>query len=129
MNADRAWRRRADLNTLGLAVLLLLMAFLFQQSFQQGNDIEDAGKQARTEIVDASAAAVGLGCRDVNVLRQEQRRTIIDGRPRLKALYKDGAITRGLYVVALRQGNIRLKRLADKDCTARVRNYRKSALK
>jgi len=38
---EQAWRRRADLNSLGLAVLLILIAFLFGKTFSLAGDLRD----------------------------------------------------------------------------------------
>jgi hypothetical protein len=38
--ADRAWRRRADINSLGLAVLLLLIALLYADAQSTSKDIQ-----------------------------------------------------------------------------------------
>ena len=90
--------------------------------------IKRAAAERRRQIVTAGQRAVGLICHDVNLQRREQRRTIVEGRSRLRALVADGSITRGLYRVALEQGDRRLRRLAPIDCDARAAVFRDTAL-
>jgi hypothetical protein len=87
-----------------------------------------AATERRHQIIMAGERAVALLCRDVNLQRREQRRTIREGRTRLRALVADGSISRGLYREALEQGDRRLQRLAPIDCDARAAVFRETAL-
>jgi hypothetical protein len=131
----------AILGTLIAAVvaLALLCGYLVHVQDDQAQDIEDAAvvrdaklKEAaadrRRQIIRAGERAVALICRDVNLQRREQRRTIREGRSRLRALATGGDISRGLYRTALEQGNRRLLRLAPIDCVARAAVFRETAL-
>jgi len=50
---EQAWRRRADLNSLGLAVLLVLMAFLFWKAV----DTTQRVQQSRVEVTRTNCLA------------------------------------------------------------------------
>lgn len=102
--------------------------FAFDASRENDRDIAASAEERRHQIVQAGVNAVRLGCRDTNLARREQRQTILEARPRLRALRMSGDVSAGLYREAIRQGNRRLERLAPQDCDQRAARFRATAL-